>query len=745
MAQPRLQQPKDLGPKVPWNFASLVTNGSAAVVTAAFTMIACGSFAALIFNGPLEPFVGRGVWIGLFTALVVGSVVALASSYPGAIAIPQDRVAPILALMAGGIVTRMGGASPEEMVLSVMGAISLVSLITGAFLFLLGRLRLGNLIRYIPYPVIGGFLAGSGWLLVCGGLRVMTGQALTFGNVPAYFDAAKLALWLPGVFFGVLLFVLLRRLRNPLTVPVMLFGAIALFYLIVGVTGIALPDVRVRGWLPDYPAGGSAGAFSSFFIINQAPWYLMAQEWSILATILLTSVVSILLTASSLELAAEQEIDLNRELRAAGMATFAGGVGGGLVGFHSLSMSRLVLSMGARGRWVGVGSALICGAALFFGPSVVSYVPQFVCGGLLFFLGLAFLWEWLIEARRTLTAVDYGVVILILAVVGAVGYPEGVGVGIVAAIIMFVHNYSRVEVVTHSFSGTDLRSNVDRPLRDLRFLREHGSQIYVLRLQGFIFFGTANHLLHEVRERVADRKLAPLKFVILDLRRVTGLDSSAVFSLSKVEHLGRKRGFILIMTHVSPEITGQLASGGMRPETTMAFQLLPDLDHALEWCEEQLLEPVRVKLNGHARHLAEQLKDAWPAAVEPARLLPYLERTEVPAATHLIRQSEQSESLYFIESGRVTARLEFDDGRTLRLRSMGAGTVVGEVGLFLGGVRAASVVTDQPCTVYRLSASSLEQMNREHPDLALALHRYLICLLGERLASNSKLLRGVVE
>jgi SulP family sulfate permease len=151
-----------------------VATASASCVTAAFTIIACGSFAALIFTGPLESFVSQGIWIGLFTAFVVGLIVSLTSSYVGAIAIPQDRVAPILALMAASMVTRMGTASAEEKCLGVMAAIAAVSLTTGLFLFLLGRLKLGNLIRYIPYPVIGGFLAGSGWLLVCGAFRVVT-------------------------------------------------------------------------------------------------------------------------------------------------------------------------------------------------------------------------------------------------------------------------------------------------------------------------------------------------------------------------------------------------------------------------------------------------------------------------------------------------------------------------------------------------------------------------------------------
>src|SRR5262249_9193307 len=164
------------------------------------------------------------------------------------------------------------------------------------------------------------------------------------------------------------------------------------------------------------------------------------------------------------------------------------GLAGGMVGFHSLSMSRLVLSMGARNRWVGVVGALLCGTVFWVGPAFVSMVPGYVCGGLLIFLGLIFLWEWGYAASRKLTRLDYFVVIFILAIISAVGYPEGVGAGIIAAVVLFVHNYSQVDVVSHAMSGADLRSNVDRPVRELKFLREHGSQIYVLHLQGFIFF-----------------------------------------------------------------------------------------------------------------------------------------------------------------------------------------------------------------------------------------------------------------
>ena len=257
-------------------FSGAVTTASAGIVTAAFTIIACGSFAALIFAGQLDQYVTQGIWIGLFTALVVGLVISLTSSYTGAIAIPQDRVAPILALMAASIVTRMGIASPQEKCLAVLASIAAVSLITGIFLFVLGRFRLGNMIRYIPYPVIGGFLAGSGWLLVRGSFRVMTGHPLSFGNLRPFFTRTRSPNGLPGAIFGGLLFFKGRAggFRHPLTVPVMLFGAIVLFFVFLFMTGRSLEAARSVGWLPNFPTGSGSSSFSPFFVINLAPWHL---------------------------------------------------------------------------------------------------------------------------------------------------------------------------------------------------------------------------------------------------------------------------------------------------------------------------------------------------------------------------------------------------------------------------------------------------------------------------------------
>jgi SulP family sulfate permease len=520
---------------------------SAGLVVAIFTVVASVSFAALIFSGPLTGFVSLGIRMMLTTAVVVGTFVALTSSCRVAIAIPQDRIVPILALLATSVVGHMPQASLQDQGLAVILAVILVTLITGAFLYSLGVLHLGNLTRYIPYPVIGGFLAGSGWLLVLGGLRVTTGHPVNLTTLPDLVSTHQLWHWIPGVIFGVLLFWALRRAKNPLVIPGLFPLAIAIFYAVLWIGGSSVARAQTAGWLPDFPRTEELPAVALIGSWKVFSWRLLSNHLSILATVLVTSLVSILLTATALELSIEKDIDLNRELRSAGLASLLAGLAGGMVGFHSLSMSRLVMSMGVRSRWVGVVAAALCGAVLWMGAAFVSFVPRLVCGGLLVFLGLIFLWEWVYEASRKLTRLDYFVVLFILAVAGTVGYPAGVATGLVAAIVLFIHNYSQVDVVSHAMSGADLRSNVERPVRELRSLREHGDQIFILHLQGFIFFGTANNLLKEVRARVADSRIKPLRFVVMDFRRVTGIDSSAVFSLWKVNQLARRQGFTLIM------------------------------------------------------------------------------------------------------------------------------------------------------------------------------------------------------
>ena len=171
---------------------------------------------------------------------------------------------------------------------------------------------------------------------------------------------------------------------------------------------------------------------------THANWPAITGQVGNLGTILVISVISVLLNSSALELVVKQDIDLNRELKVAGVANILIGIGGGTVGFHSLSISRLVHRMGANSRMVGVIAAIACTLMLFLGSEIMAFLPRLVLGGLLFFLGMHFLVEWVYEAWFRLTRADYTVVILILGVVAGFGYLYGVAVGTMACVVMFL-------------------------------------------------------------------------------------------------------------------------------------------------------------------------------------------------------------------------------------------------------------------------------------------------------------------
>jgi len=165
---------------------------------------------------------------------------------------------------------------------------------------------------------------------------------------------------------------------------------------------------------------------------------------------------------------------------------------------------------------------------------------------------LSFLIEWLYDAWFKISKADYVIVLLILFVIGVRGFLDGVGTGLVIAVILFVVKYSGIDVVKQALSGANSTSNVDRPIDHRKLLREKGEGLFILRLQGYIFFGTAHNLYRRVRDRAEDPGLPNIHYVVLDFARVTGLDSSAEFCFLKMLQLADSRDIKLVFTQMTP-------------------------------------------------------------------------------------------------------------------------------------------------------------------------------------------------
>ena len=275
-----------------------------------------------------------------------------------------------------------------------------------------------------------------------------------------------------------------------------------------------------------------------------------------------------------------------------------------------------------------------------------------------------------------------------------------------------------------------------------------------MRLQGYIFFGTAHSLYQRVWERAHDRQT--LRYVILDFARVTGLDSSGEICFSRMVQLAQAQGITLAFAQVSPDQLHQLQRTVLQEKDETLIRVFPDRDHAIEWCENQILIGEDLLHREDEMTMADHLGEVFSESADVGKFLSYLERKVVDKKAKLMAQGESSDGLYFIESGQLDAQLEVyeeaveetdgsGDTKAIRLRAMRAGTVVGEIGMYLGTTRTASVVASKPSVLYYLSAEALKKMEREEPELGSAFHQYIARMLAERLSDNNRTIQALSD
>jgi SulP family sulfate permease len=374
----------------------------------------------------------------------------------------------------------------------------------------------------------------------------------------------------------------------------------------------------------------------------------------------------------------------------------------------------------------------------------------------LVYLSLTFLVEWLYDGWRKFTHANYLIVVSILLVMGAFGLLPGLGVGIALAAGLFIIEYSRLPVVRRMSSGRTYHSRVERSYPENELLRREGQALVIMELQGYLFFGTANLVYQQLKQHLESRTDAPPRVVLLDFRRVNGIDASASLSFVRIKRLLRNNNILLAMSHLRPDIQHVLQADVLTAKDQETWRLFPDRDHALEWYEGQVLmseadrqveviaQPGAVQVGQEQGGLAllyaalgvEAKGDDERITQALIHLMGYLERVELEAGQALIVQGERQQNLYFLDSGEITIEYQTTEGEHLRLADIGPGTMVGELSLFLGTPSSASVVSTRPSTLYRLSAENLEQLEVEDPLAAMVLHRFLLKRVGQRLLNT---------
>ncbi|MBI1893921.1 MAG: SLC26A/SulP transporter family protein [Candidatus Rokubacteria bacterium] len=704
-------------------------NLAGGTVCALVTLSYALSYAAFIFSGKdLEPHLPVGLHAALTATWLTALVVALGSSFRFAIAGADSNATASLALISASLSAKLAaeGVTDQRLAATVLMMLMISAVWAGLVVFLLGALRRGGLVRFIPYPVAGGFLAGTGFLIVSGGLKLLTAPP----HVP-------MLAWLIAGLVAIALLVLPRLSNHYLVIPGVLAAGVLLFYVALMLSGSDVAAARDQGLLLK-PLAPFSAPLPSAATFAQVQWDDLFAQWQNFLAMTVIVVVTILLNATGLELATRRDVDFDRELRINGIANILSGLTGGMVGYLSFTRTSLNFKAGALSRLAGVWTAILCLGATFWFTPLLSYVPVPVLSGLLLYLGISELLEWVWDSYFRLPLIEYGLILTILLLMATRGLITGVAFGVLVASIFFVYRYSRISCVKNSVSGSAHFSNKERPLEQIGLLKEKGDATRALTLQGYIFFGTSTMIVDACRDLLAR---GGLRYLLLDFRMVQGLDVSAVWSFIKLEQLCSRAGATLVFSGISQTLHTILKQAQFFPRP--GIMLFSDLDHGLEWIEDHLLaqdaETSRQASQDTVdlrRILSEHFR---PEALDA--LIGYCETFNLQPNAPLFRQGDPGDALYFVETGRVSVLISLGDGQTKRLRAYGPGTVVGEMAVYSKHPRSADVLTDVPCRIRKLSAENLARMEREHPDVAIQFHTFVIKLLSSRLAlANEEIL-----
>ena len=722
-------------------YSNILPSLIAGLVNGIIFVVSAMALGALIFTGELSIYLPQGIGILLFGSLIFALFSAVTASHPIIISAPQDIPIAILALMTTTIVATSGSDwSSQEKYEFIFVTIGLTSVLVGLFFYILGKFKLGKLVRFIPFPVVGGFLAGTGWLIVQFSFSMMTDVDPTINNLSTFFTSEMLIRWVPGAVFAVALLIIYRYISHYLLMPTVLSIGIGVFYIVAFINGLSVSELERGSYLlGPFPEGG---LFTGLPLkhLSGFDWNLFWVTLPAIGTMMILNAISVLFNYSGLELIIKKDVDLDRELKMTGFSNILAGLGGTPPGYLTLSETSMAYNIGARSRLSSIVVVLLCAFTLFFGAKILSIFPKVILGGLILNLGLSFLDEWLYDTWAKLKKNDYFVIVLILFVIAAVGFLEGIVIGLLMSIVLFVLSYSKVDVVKHELNGTTFHSNVERSEYLKRIIADHGEQISILPLQGFIFFGTANRLLDRVNERVENKEASHLRYLIFDFRHVTGLDSSTINSFNKLRIMAKNHGFKVVFCSLNQDMTNQLMVGGLLPDEGGVFVEFDDLDHGLERCEDELIEKYKKSYEELSdSRKADSFKDKFPGIAE------FFEEKTVVGNTAIIEQGKNPGGIYFIDSGRITVRLDTGSKEGIRLKSLGSGTVVGEVSLYLGSKASASVLTKTDCVIYFLSKENFQKLNLESPGKAAELHTYIVKLLSDRLAKSNATIQALMR
>ncbi|MGL4309240.1 MAG: SulP family inorganic anion transporter [Paracoccaceae bacterium] len=710
---------------MPSVFFAAIRAFSAAVVMGSMAVTFALSFAAILYAGPLAPFLSQGIGLVLIGTIVMALIGPLTMSYRGTLIQPQDVSTIFLSLSAASIAATPGisGASAFSTVVVLVGVASIA---TGLAAYGMGRMKLGYLVRFIPFPVISGFLAASGALLVRGAFDMV---APGVGGLDGLL--AKWPLWLPWLAVAIAITLVARMFSSSMTIPAALVLSLGGFYVVTAAMGLDFAAMEGAGLLlGPFQTNSFAGALTPD-LVSDVHWQALLAQLPAIAAIIVISLIGTLLNASGLELAIEREIDFERDLKGVGIANIAAGLFGGLPGYNLLSETLLARRFGIVGVATGVGVAATAALVLFLGGGMLAFLPVGLFAVVIWYLGFDLLLTGIRDHGMLMPRAELVIVLAMPVIALVFGFMPAVGFGITMAVLLFVIAYSGVDVTRLGTTAANFHARVERSPADHARLAELGSCTRIYVLDGFVFFGSASRLVDRIQRQLGGTP--GLRFAVIDLKNVVGLDMSAWESFERLGRSCGQLGIELIVTGLCPKLKARF--GRLNHKDRMHFRLADELDDVLVEIEQGLLDGTRD---------AESADGAFQLDAEMETLLRrYGSEVELAAGEELLVEGAQSDHMLFLLRGRLCATVT-DRKQTRRVISRFLpGAIVGEIAHYAGGSRTATITAETEATVVRLDAAALAQVELDDPQAAARFHKTLATVLARRLMTTTRLLNDM--
>lgn len=719
--------------------------GLTAMLVALPSAIAYG----LIIYAPLGPaFTGQAAFSGILGTICLAFLAALFGGTPRLISAPCAPAAAVLSVFTASLIQEHGLSAG-----SVTVYIALVAFLAGLIQFAIGKIGGGKIIKYIPYPVVAGYLSGVGVLILIGQVPKFLGAPKGLNLFQAITDIGS---W-QWQSIGVGLVTMVTMLLAPKVIKKVPAAIIALvcgigFYFILGIMDPHLLVLEhnklVVGSIPMLDSSFFARLLENWGSVTQ----LGLQDIKILVipVFTLAALLSIdtLKTCVVLDAMTQSRHNSNKELSGQGIANMAAGLLTGMPGAGTMGATIVNLNSGAKSAMSGIIAGIMALLAILFLGLFIAWIPIASLAGILIVLAVRMIdLHSLTLLKHRSTVFDFLVILGVVVAAVSTSLIIAAGVGIAMAIILFTREQMRTSVIRRKIAGNRIFSKKNRPTKEMNALEKYGHRTMLFDLQGQLFFGTTDQLFTEI-----EPYFKTSRFLILDMHRVQSLDYTAANMLKQIKRIIHNNGGIFILVSVPKSLpTGinifkYVKTLGLTDDGE-SLKFFADLDSALEWTEDELIREMLPDNREESRplHLSEfeLFAGFTPAVLKEIEAC--LDEKKYLPDEYIFKKGDTSQEIYFIRRGNVKIMLPIPGGTRYRLATFNQGAFFGDMAFLDHETRSADAIADGIVELYILSRDKFNIITDKNPQVAGKFFEKLSFVISSRLRQSHAELTALQE